>query len=422
MTNSRHKIPDPLDVMRGFDPVDAAALRADLDDDAIDQAMAMAIGMGKIPAGGEAAAPGPSSVSVAPASSASGSRSASIDDAPGVRHDPRRRARRRRSARPLVIGAALVVLIAAALLVTGVLSGGDGSHPSYAAAAVEVAEANPRLLVTAPGWRVTGAGEFEADQGEMGFGDGSRQLELNWYPARLYRGYLRDRAQVSPPRRSRLLGRTTTTVEYRRGEYATILAPMGPVFLELRGDLGDLAAYESVLHSLRQVDVDTWLGAMPASVIQPDARAPVVDHMLRGVPYPPGFDPSGLEAETAVLDHYDLGVRVADAVACGWVESYLAARDAGDADAERRAVAAMSSSHRWPLLRQMEREVKGGWAHNIWTVAGWLRAGHLHQDFGEGVVNADGTGYMLGPAWATALECHDAIRRKPFVSQKPPGR
>jgi hypothetical protein len=395
---SRPDTTDPLDLMRRLDPVDAEALRAGLGEEAIERAMARAIELGEGPSANGApaagAAPPPMPRPVAP--------------------------RRARSRRALALGAALVVAIAAVLVATGALLGG-GSHPSYAAAAIEVAEANPRLLVTAPGWKVTGAGEFRPDEGTMEFADGSRSLELDWYPARLYRGLLRDRSEVSAPRHSRLLGRPATTVEYRRGEYATILAPMGRVFVEVRGDLGDRAAYDALLRSLRPVDVDAWLGAMPPDVVKPAERAPVVDRMLRGIPRPPGFDPSGLEAGTAVLGHYELGVRVADAISCGWVESWIAARRAGDADAARRAVEAMSGSHRWPLLRRMRREEPGGWTRNIETVTKELQAGRLNRDFGEAVVNPDGTGYKLGPAWATGLECHDAIRRKPFVEPGSPG-
>jgi hypothetical protein len=328
---------------------------------------------------------------------------------------------RRRLLRPaaLVVGAAIV--IAAVLLVVGAFGGG-GTHPTYAAAAIEVAEANPRLLVTAPGWQVTDAGEFEADNGETIFGDGRRTFELHWYPARLYRSYLRDRAQVSPPQRSRLLGRTATTVEYgHQGEYATMIAPIGTVFVEVRGRLGGHAAYEEVLRSLRAVDIETWLAAMPASVVSPDARAHTVATMLRGVPYPPGFDPSLIENETAVLNHYQLGVRVADSIACGWVESWLAAQASGDGAAARDAVAAMASSHHWPLLLQMEREQGLSWAHNIWHAAAELRRGHLDEGFGGALVRPDGSGYKMGPAWAMELQCTSKIRRVPFAAGEAPG-
>jgi hypothetical protein len=381
--------------MRTRNPVDPAVLRDETDAAALERAMALAIGRGETP-------PDP-----VPAGDAF---------AAGLELSPRRP-----FLRPAPLVAALVLLIAAVLALSGAFSGG-GSHPTYAAAAVKVAEANPRLLITAPGWKVTDAGEFEADNGEMTFGDGSRTLELTWYPALLYRSYLRDRAKVSPPRHSRLLGRPATTVDYGRAEYATILAPVGPVFVEVRGRLGARAAYETVLHSLRRVAVDTWLAAMPPGVVGPDNRAETVERMLRDVPYPPSFDLARLEDEPAVLDHYNLGVKVADDVSCGWVESWLAARQAGDSTAEERAVAAMASSHHWPLLREMEREAKHGWALNIWHAAAELKSGRLNQGFDSALVRPDGSGYRLGPAWALELQCTPRIRRVPFTaSEGPPG-
>lgn len=296
--SSHARTPDPLGLMRVCDPVDAVALRAELAATEIEEAIARAIG--RADCQGELDPPG-DAFAAAPIPS------------------------RRSASRPLALAGALVALIAAVLLLTGAFSGA-GSHPTYAAAAVKVAEANPRLLVTAPGWKVTDANEFEIGNGEMTFADGTRKLSLTWYPARLYRSYLRDRASVSEPRSSRLLGHAATTVDYGRGEYATMLSPFGAVFVELRGRLGGRSAYRSVLASLRPVDVDTWLGAMPPSVVAPEAQPRTVRRMLRGIPLPPNFHPIGLTGESTVLDHYSLGVKVADAVACGWVEAWLAAR------------------------------------------------------------------------------------------------
>lgn len=398
---------DPLETMRRHDPVDADALRAGLDAEVLDAALVRAMATATAPRD-----PVPAG------------------DAFAVGLEPR--APRRRT-RPLLLTGGLALAIAAALLFTGAFAGG-GSHPPYAEAAVAVAEANPRLLVTAPGWRVTDAGEFEPRQGETTFSVGRRTLSLNWYPARLYRQMLRDRSHVSPPQRSRLLGRTATTVDYGRGEYATMLAPIGPVFVEVRGRLGGRAAYETVVHSLRPVDIETWLAAMPAGVVTPAGRAAVVARMLRGIPYPPGFDPSGLESKTAVLDHYALGVKVADAVACGWVESWLAARRAGDAAAAQAAVEAMASSHHWPLLLRMERAAKrssppdlrsspaaSGWSQNIWHAAGELSQGRLNQGPSGALVRPDGSGYTLGPVWAMELQCTARIRRERFGPGEAPG-
>ena len=159
--------------------------------------------------------------------------------------------------------------------------GAGGSRPEFAAAAIRVAEANPRLLVTAPGWKIVRADEFEPDSGELTFSDGSRRFEIHWYPAPMYEEYLRrprhrQRARTRDPARSR-----TTTVDYGREEYATMLSPQGSVFIEVRGQLGSRSAYDGILHSLKPVDVDTWLSAMPPSTVRPEARAEAVEQLLR---------------------------------------------------------------------------------------------------------------------------------------------
>lgn len=321
---------------------------------------------------------------------------------------------RRRLAFAFSGGLACVAAIAALVLLGGGSVGG-GSHPAFAAAAVEVAEANPRLLVTAPGWAVTDAGEFEADEGEVTFGDGEHRFTVHWYPARSYRTYLRDRAMVSRPERSLMFGRRATTVHYgltKQGdEYATMLAPKGPVFVEVRGGLESRAEYDEILHSLREVDVDTWLAAMPRSVVGPENRARVVERMLRGVPLPPDFDLIALQGEDSVLNHYQLAAKVAGTVSCGWFESWLAATDAGDGARARKAVKAMATWRRWPMIPLIGN---GGWAVNVKMAAEELATGNIDRGPAGRVVNPDGSGYELGPSWAVWLNCTDRIWRRPF--------
>ncbi|MGE5282178.1 MAG: hypothetical protein ACM3N0_07640 [Chloroflexota bacterium] len=304
-------------------------------------------------------------------------------------------------------GAGLATLV---ILLVGMP--GSGSHPQFATAAIEVAEANPRLLVTEPGWSVTHAGEFQADEGEVTFSGRRHWLSVNWYPARQYRSYLRDRASVSRPQTSRLLGRVATTVRYGPAEYATMLSPRGTVFIEVRGRLGSHAEYEAVLHSLRSVDVTTWLSAMPPSVVRPDARAKVVERMLHGVPLPPAFDLARLEGGSWVADHYQLAVKVAGAVSCGWVESWLAATKAGDDSHAREAVEAMATSRRWPMMPTLTKG--GGWSANVLHVADEIERGHLDRGAVGELVKPDGTGYKLGPSWAMALGCESHYWRRPL--------
>jgi hypothetical protein len=371
-------------------PISAADLRAEIGDDMLDRAMSRAI-----------AAAESSSHPIQP-----GDRVArEFGAAAGAR--PRLIVRRPGTRLGLGVGLACLLILALTLLSGGSIGGGGG-RPSFAAAAIRVAEVNPRLLVTAPGWKVVRADEFEADSGELTFSNGSHDFEVHWYPAHYYGGYLRDRASVSDPVTGTLLGQRSTTVHYGHTEYATMLSPQGHVFIEVRGDLGSKRGYEEILDSLRPVDVDTWLGAMPASTVMPDARAAAVAEMLRGIPLPPAFDATGLQNEGSISNHDVLAMKVTFAVACGWVESWLTARAAGDGAAAREAVDAMASSPTWPIIRLTQ----GPWSSNIRTITGQLERGRLNRGPAGYEVLPDGRSFAYGPAYAISLGCKGRYRRE----------
>jgi hypothetical protein len=316
-------------------------------------------------------------------------------------------------------GLACAAVIAALVVLSGgpVDSVRDGAHPTFAAAAVKVAEANPRLLVTAPGWSIVHARSFEVDSGALTYKNDEHShsrpsgLSLSWYPARLYRDRLRENGHacchVSKPMNSTLLGQRAITFAYngQHPNYATILSPQGNVFIEVSGSFGSKEEYEAVLHSLRPVGVDAWLGAMPPEVIRPAARSAAITQMLQGIPVPPGFDTStlqfrvmpvppgsdtsALQSESALTDHFMLAKSVTGAVACSWLQSWLSATRAGDDLAAQEAVEAMATALRWPALLRMVRE-KGyrgnalpprgqGWPSEILTAAREIADGHLRR-------------------------------------------
>jgi hypothetical protein len=245
---------------------------------------------------------------------------------------------------------------------------------TYPAAAVRVARANPRVLVTAPGWEVRQVEGFEPDAGEMTFQQGPDQirredsdggssvvnaaprLEVSWYPRAQYDDRRAERARESHLQHVSVLGRTAQMISYGPTEHAVLLPPQGRVFLELRGNVGDAEAFRQFLaDNIEQVDIRTWLAAMPASVVTADNIDAAVRHALVGIPLPPGFDASSLDRGLA-LDRYQFGARVAGMVACGWIEEWERARQAGDAGAADRAALALGTSHDWRLLREMEPE------------------------------------------------------------------
>ncbi|MGC1165287.1 MAG: hypothetical protein WA862_04195 [Solirubrobacterales bacterium] len=314
--------------------------------------------------------------------------------------------RRRGTSLGLGLGGLACVAVIVALILLGGGSVKDGGHPAFAAAAVRVAEANPRLLVTAPGWSIVHGRGFEVDSGELIYSDGEhrpngpggRQLSLSWHPARYYRDRLRESGHastragdVTTPVTSTLLGQRAVTFHYpgQRPNYATILSPQGNVFISASGTLGSKEEYEAVLHSLRPVGVEAWLGAMPPEVIRPAARSAAIARMLRGIPVPPGFDPSTLQSESTLTDRFMLGKSVTGAVACDWLQRWLSATRAGDGAAAQEAVEAMGTAPHWPVLLQMVRE-KGyrgnalpphgvGWPSEILTAAREIARGHLRR-------------------------------------------
>jgi len=332
--------------------------------------------------------------------------------------------------RVATVGFGLACAAVAAVLI--VLGGGsvdsvkDGGHPTYAAAAVKVAEANPRLLVTAPGWSIIHADSFEVDSGgltyryksEPAYGSDGRRLTEGWHSTRGYRLALRELGRHGSAETATVLGRRATTFHENGGRTdVTVLPPQGEVFVEIGAAPSDSA---TVLRSLRAVSIDRWLAAMPAEVVQPTSRSSVIAAMLDGVPLPPGFDLAALETESHLTSRFELGRSVADAVACGWLESWSAATRSGDDGAAQQAVEGMSGARHWPVLLQMVRE-KGyhgdalpahgnGWPSNVVAAGNEIAHGYLRRKpavtttYVNGV--AFGTMIPKNAAPASVLGCH----------------
>jgi len=282
---------------------------------------------------------------------------------------------------------------------------------TFAAAAVRVARVNPRVLVTAPGWTVRSVEGFEPTSGEMTFQLGpdrkrtevdiagssvvndAPRLEVDWYPADQYESYRADRAREPGLQHLTLFGVRAQMISYTAHDHAVMLPPQGKVFLELRGNTGNAAAFKRFLSdSVEQVDIATWLAAMPPSVVTAGNLASSVKQALTGIPLPPGFDPSSLDRGLA-LDSYQFGARLAGMVACGWIAEWTRAEDAGDDAAATRAVTALASSHDWKLLRDMDAE--GDYPEVVWQYADALSGN-----------SAVGKGSSPVEGYRGALGCH----------------
>jgi hypothetical protein len=316
--------------------------------------------------------------------------------------------------RKLVIRTAGLAAAGAVAIVIAILGGGigdsGGGHSAFAEAAVEVAEANPRLIVTAPGWSVTSANEFEPDQGEVRFGNGKRSLSMTWYPADLYEDYYEDRSFVQQTSMSFPELGPSRTVRYSSTDFATMLEPQGDVFLEIRASL-PADQYKTVLASLEPVGVDTWLRAMPATVVGPSDRSSAVDDIVADMPLPPGLDLTRWQDEAAVLDRYQLIAETASLVACGWLDRWAAAVESGDAATAAEATKAMQTARNWKALREIEDQ--GGYSQVLWQMADAMRKDRrdlLLESAGSDRLE-DGRVYEFGPKYATALGCDSEYRR-----------
>ena len=279
--------------------------------------------------------------------------------------------RRRRPRLRLVAGFAVAALAAFAFITLTDDDPGD-SGTAWAAPLVQLAESSPLLLIDAPEWRVVRADETDDVEGEMTFVRGAADrskigpdggaADLHWRrgPAS---GWKKDRAHDAALVVQRtVLGKRAQISQYK--EYNgirdfTAIWPEDGRVLEFRAVAPSLEAFERLVGSLKRVDVDTWLTAMPASVVKAANRPAVVRAMLAGIPLPPGFDSKKLENGKNLKERYQLGAEVTGTVACAWFDSWAAARKRGDAAAERRAEAAMRTAKDWKILDEMRDQ--GGW-------------------------------------------------------------
>lgn len=305
----------------------------------------------------------------------------------------RRRARRRPLRRALL--AAAVLAVGAAIGVPALLDGsGSGSAPSgqgqvvqadggpdtivYAAAAVEVAESNPRLLIDEPGWTATTVYGFAKDEGTIAFTNGDREIEMNWYPADSYDGYYEDRLAVSQPAPITVAGQEGVVFRYTASDLEAMLPANGSTFAMIRtnGGFADKAEVLATYSRIKAVDVDTWLAAMPPEVVLPGEAAKTADEILADVPLPPGFD-RGKILENGVNDRYQFGADSIDLIVCGWLEAWAQAELVGDDTAARQAVEALRSGRTWKILDDME--AKGDYAQIVWAVADSVKIGQDPQ-------------------------------------------
>ncbi|HEV7846706.1 MAG TPA: hypothetical protein VGO83_10660 [Thermoleophilaceae bacterium] len=295
------------------------------------------------------------------------------------------------------IAATAVVLVAVLSLTED--STDHGSGTAWAAEQVRFAEASPLVLIGASGWRVEYANEESQDEGELHFRRGpappppdftdaaqgsprplpadTGAADLNWRGGPLGH-WLEDRAAsavrtIAAP----VLGTTAHVYQYEGGtpghrEITALFRYDGRV-LEFRAGAADLDAFKALLASLERVDVDSWLSAMPASVIKTADREATIEQMLKGVETPPGFHPKDITGAGLTSDRYQLGAAVTGTVACQWFRRWADARRTSDRAKERAAIAAMAGAKRWPILQEMAKQ--GGYPDVMLELAAAMPSG-----------------------------------------------
>jgi hypothetical protein len=285
-------------------------------------------------------------------------------DAPRMARAPRSRWR----AVPRVALAVLVVFAGSMAVLSLGRSADESGGTVWAAGLVRLAEASPLVLLDAPGWQVVYADEQSAQEGELHFSRGSttaadddatKGAALNWRPGALSDWTVDRAAAANVSTTAPVLGTTAHVYQYAGGrpghQDITALWRYDGKVLEFRAGAADVAEFKTLLAALRRVDTDTWLIAMPDSVVKTSDRATVIARMLRGVTVPPGFDPSTIKGEALTKDRYQLGAAVAGTVACSWFKRWSDAHRAGDEAGQRAAFVAMSTAKDWPILAEMAR-------------------------------------------------------------------
>jgi hypothetical protein len=310
----------------------------------------------------------------------------------------------------LAVAATAVVLVALVSLRDD--SSNQGSGTAWAAEQVRFAEASPLVLLGAPGWRVEYANEESEEEGELSFRRGpalppqdmtfseqesatpvpadTSAATLNWRPGGI-RTWLEDRAaSAARATTAPVLGTTAHVYQYTFGTPGhrdiTALFRYDGRVLEFRAGAADLDAFKVLLATLKRVNTDTWLSAMPASVVKTSDREVTINQMLQGVVAPPGFDPKDIKGADLTKDRYQLGAAVTGTVACQWFKRWSDAREANDRVKEREAIEAMATAKGWPILTEMGKE--GGYPDVMFEYTAAMPSGEWYGRPLTGDVNS----------------------------------
>jgi len=290
------------------------------------------------------------------------------DSATRSRAQDRRPSRWRRWRLRVALVGGLAVLALTAIALIGTFRSKDDLS-AYAAEAIEVAEANRRLLVTGDPWHVSYAAWESPTLGEVDFITGSSRerssnyLDISWYPDSERDRYIdfSDRERTAPVE----IAGEDVYVQFEQQRYrepgsvefrTTLPASDGTITVIDGGITGDEDDVVAVLDSIESVDTAAWLDAMPDSVVQPSDQSSEINRLLEGVPLPAGFDRSVLEPAHLPQDKYQLTAFVMYGAYCGWLDEWWRADQAGDQEAAQEAIDELNASPQWPAVVAQQDE------------------------------------------------------------------
>lgn len=273
-----------------------------------------------------------------------------------------------RRPRSFVAGAVALALVLGVVAFVSWPKPDSDTSTAWAASLVKLAKGSPRLLVTADGWEVVRADEANARRGEMTFSNGERSLDLYWSFAAEHRGNMKNlRREAKAEWPLTIAGEQVVLFQKNDPTDFTAAWVAGNRSMLLGGLFPDVDAYRSIAASVRRVDVNTWLSALPRSVVQPYERPSSVESMLVDIPVHPSVDVSELRDSPEARERYQLGAEVTSAVSCAWIGQWVDAVDKGDDAAAREAVDAMGTARDWTILHEMNDQ--GAWPEVVWTFA-----------------------------------------------------
>jgi hypothetical protein len=328
-------------------------------------------------------------------------------------------------------GRRLALLVAVATVVTAVLAVVPSGHqdggpaPAFAAPLVRFANASPLVLLQLSGWHVVYADEEANGYGEMHFVQGradangnphgasytdeaslaGRVASLTWTPLNpTGREYLDGGHQSLGTG----LGVTVTRLIFEGGSGRAFDITAQFIYrgraLAFRATVTDMTMFRAELRALHPVDTTSWLRAMPASVVKTADEGETIRQMLKGIPLPPGFDAARIRGAHLVHDRYQLGAAATGTVACMWIADWNRARAAGDTTTVRRAIAALATAPRWPILREMARQ--GAWSQVLISEAKAMPSGIVPSDRGAPgipLIRDANSGLGCGSSWGINL-------------------